>query len=166
MELLIKQGEKWFDNEDKKLIHEYQEEKLDIKELSKLHQRTRGAIKARLKRLGLINNEITENSYDEYKNSEIYKDVCEHRKERYNGGIKKEKNKNNILITIEKNNYETLQSNLETINEDINELYRKFNFLDKKLDKIIDLLEKQNNSNNNSENEDNNIQYIEIKNIT
>ena len=101
-----KQGEKWFDNEDKKLIQEYQVEKLDIIEISKLHQRTHGVIKSRL---GLLNNEITENSYDKDQTSEIYKKICKHREKRYRG-VKKENNN-----------------------------------INKKLDKIIELLEKQNN---------------------
>ena len=120
-----KQGEKWFDIEDKKLIQEYQVEKLDIIEISKLHQRTHGAIKSRL---GLLNNEITENSYDKDQTSEIYKKICKHREKRYRG-VKKENNN-----------------------------------INKKLDKIIELLEKQNNNKNEDKNY--NIQYIEIKNKT
>jgi hypothetical protein len=123
-----KNGDKWFDNEDKKLIQEYQVEKLDIIEISKLHQRTHGAIRSRLKQLGLINNEITENSYAKDQTSEIYKKICKYREKRYRG-VKKENNN-----------------------------------INKKLDKIIELLEKQNNNKNEDKNY--NIQYIEIKNKT
>lgn len=47
-------GQHWSEDEEKKLISEYMEEKLTIREIAKLHSRNIGGIKARLKKLELI----------------------------------------------------------------------------------------------------------------
>lgn len=47
-------GRKWTKDEEKRLIHEFTEEKLTIKQIANLHCRKTGGIRARLIRLGLI----------------------------------------------------------------------------------------------------------------
>ncbi|HBF86718.1 MAG TPA: hypothetical protein DDW54_03465 [Clostridiales bacterium] len=47
-------GQPWSNEEEDKLILEYNEHKLSISEIAKLHNRNNGGISARLKKLGLI----------------------------------------------------------------------------------------------------------------
>ena len=47
-------GQFWSKEEEEKLVFEYIEEKLSITEIAKLHNRNTGGIRARLKKLGLI----------------------------------------------------------------------------------------------------------------
>lgn len=49
-----RKGQLWSKEEEGKLVSEYKEEKLSIKEIAKLHSRNSGGIRARLKKLGLI----------------------------------------------------------------------------------------------------------------
>jgi len=45
----------WTEEEDKKLVNEFNSEQFSIRDLSEIHGRTTGAIRARIKKLGLIN---------------------------------------------------------------------------------------------------------------
>lgn len=45
----------WTEEEDKKLVNEFNSDEFSIRDLSKVHGRTTGAIRARLKKLGVIN---------------------------------------------------------------------------------------------------------------
>ena len=45
----------WTKEEDEKLINEFNSGQFSTRELSEIHGRTTGAIRARLKKLGLIN---------------------------------------------------------------------------------------------------------------
>lgn len=47
-------GRRWTEEEDDRLVEEYQSGNYKMTELAKMHQRTRGAIVARLKKLGII----------------------------------------------------------------------------------------------------------------
>ena len=47
-------GQLWSKEEETRLVEEYAELKLDISEIAKLHNRNNGGIRARLKKLGLI----------------------------------------------------------------------------------------------------------------
>ena len=44
----------WTEEEDRKLVNEFKSERFSIRDLSRIHGRTTGAIRARLKKLGLI----------------------------------------------------------------------------------------------------------------
>lgn len=54
-----RQGLPWPVDEDEALIEEYSQSKLPIKEIAGLHNRKPSGIRARLRKLGLINKEIT-----------------------------------------------------------------------------------------------------------
>lgn len=47
-------GLKWSSDEEEKVINEYNEQKLDINDIGKIHKRTPGGISARLAILGVI----------------------------------------------------------------------------------------------------------------
>ena len=47
-------GQLWSKEEEDKLVSEYTELKLSISEIAQLHNRKNGGIRARLKKLGLI----------------------------------------------------------------------------------------------------------------
>ena len=46
-------GKPWYDQEEKQLIKEYTVDKLSISDICKIHERTQGGIKSRLKKLEL-----------------------------------------------------------------------------------------------------------------
>ena len=47
-------GQLWSKEEEDKLVFEYVEQKLTISEIARLHNRNNGGIRARLKKLGLV----------------------------------------------------------------------------------------------------------------
>ena len=53
---IIKSGSRWYDKEDNELKKRYNDEMLDIIEISNIHNRSSSAILLRLNRLGIINN--------------------------------------------------------------------------------------------------------------
>ena len=44
----------WTEEEDRKLVNEFKSERFSIRDLSRIHERTTGAIRARLKKLRLV----------------------------------------------------------------------------------------------------------------
>ena len=74
-------GESWEKQEDDQLIKEYNVDKLTILELSKLHGRTPGGIISRLVRTKIIDKRDNVRGYLEYKNSDLYKEICKRKSE-------------------------------------------------------------------------------------
>lgn len=68
-------GAPWSQEESDRLREAYTVNNLNVKEISKIHKRTPGGIASRLMKLGLIDNYNKVKSYDEYKNSSLYKEV-------------------------------------------------------------------------------------------
>lgn len=91
----------------------YNDERLDIIEIAKQHRRLPRAIAVRLVSQGIITNEFEANGYSNYKNSEYYKEIVEQKKL-----VKKEKQEN-IMITINKNDYLQLKEEIAEIKKDI-----------------------------------------------
>ncbi len=146
MELLVNRGEKWTDNEDKQLLEEYNNVN-DISTIAKNHGRSYGGIKARLKRLGVLENENNESDTETT----------------YKPKRTRTKNKNKVLITIDQNNYTEMQNTIDSIQEDVSTIYKKILKLENKMDYIIKLLESANDEKEESQEDE---QYVEIKNKT
>ena len=113
-------GDPWTEKEEKQLNKLYNEDMLDIMEISKIHCRAPGGILSRLK----INNYITHRhrarGYEIYKNSNFYKQAVQYNKDKYKKDLT-EKSKQNIkntqldnneLIKINKSHYIELKWHL------------------------------------------------------
>ena len=116
-------GEPWYQEEDNQLNQLYNVEQLDIMQISKIHNRAPGGIISRLCKHNYIQNRISARGYLEYQNSDMYKQIVLKNKEN-NIQFQKEnvKKKENILITIDKNDYLELKADIEGMKNEITEL--------------------------------------------
>jgi hypothetical protein len=74
MEIIFKNaGEPWTQEEDTQLNKLYNEDMLDIIEISKIHNRAPGGIISRLFKHNYIVNRQSARGYIAYKNSDLYK---------------------------------------------------------------------------------------------
>ena len=69
-EKIVKASSKWSEEEDQRLIEEYNVKKLDITEIAGLHNRKQPGILFRLEKLKLINNQESARGYSKYKETE------------------------------------------------------------------------------------------------
>jgi hypothetical protein len=113
-------GKPWNYDEDTLLIKLYTEDKLKLLELCEKHNRAPGGIISRLKKHNLIEEKTDVNGYNEYFNSDLYKNMVVKSKK-----VDKHNNDNfpsqtdNILITINKNDYTELKNDVKCIKTDI-----------------------------------------------
>lgn len=77
IEYYNRQKEDWSDNEIQQLKTEYEINEMTISQIADIHYRTPGSISYKLKKLGLISNNILSRGYYEYKNSDLYKKIVE-----------------------------------------------------------------------------------------
>ena len=122
-------GEPWTPEEERQLNKLYNEDMLDIMEISKIHNRAPGGILCRLKVNKHIANRQHARGYDLYKNSNFYKLAVQTNKENYKKNLteKLEKNINitqpdNLLITIHKNDYIELRNDVKEMKNEIKDL--------------------------------------------
>jgi ATP-dependent DNA helicase PIF1 len=76
----IRQKDLWDDDEIEQLKTDYQINEKTICELGLIHRRTPGSISYKLKALELINHNTQSRGYDDYKNSDLYKEIVENSK--------------------------------------------------------------------------------------
>jgi len=120
-------GEPWCDSEDKQLNNLYNKDLLDIMEISKIHNRAPGGIISRLIKHNYISNRTLARGYINYKNSNLYKEIVSNKcKKKTEMVDKPEKNKpmqiDNLLISINKNDYVELQNDVKEMKNAIKEL--------------------------------------------
>lgn len=129
----INAGKPWTQDEMNMLNKHYNIDKLDIMKIADLHQRNPTGIISRLKVLNYIPDNESARGYHMYKNSEIYKEKMikrdENKEKRY---IKRSQlkdnnnttntNINNILITINKDDYDKLQNDVTYLRNEVSEL--------------------------------------------
>tara|TARA_B110000858_G_scaffold155740_1_gene177942 strand:- start:167 stop:469 length:303 start_codon:yes stop_codon:yes gene_type:complete len=77
MDYYTNSGKPWFDKEEEQIKKEYNEDNLDINEIGKIHKRTPGGIASRLCILGIIHNRFSARGDKEYRDSDLYKEICE-----------------------------------------------------------------------------------------
>jgi len=65
MDYYTNSGQPWYDQEEEQLKKEYNEQKLDINEIGKIHKRTPGGIGSRLCILGVIEHRVSARGYSE-----------------------------------------------------------------------------------------------------
>jgi hypothetical protein len=119
-------GEPWSPSEDARLNKLYNEDMLDIMEISKMHNRAPGGIISRLIKNKHIANRTLARGYAIYKNSDLYKEIV-FNKENAERQVKLDKqNKymqiDNALISINKNHYIELQNDVKEMKNEIKEL--------------------------------------------
>ncbi len=130
MDYYTNSGQSWSDQEEEQLKKEYIEQKLDINEIGKIHKRTPGGIGSRLCILGIIEHRLSARGYTEYKNSNLYREICEkgppkkekRPKEPKEKKIKTSVTESNILITIKQSNYNELKEELHDVKNQLNEI--------------------------------------------
>jgi predicted GIY-YIG superfamily endonuclease len=98
----------WSDEDSCNLVRLYNDENKDIIEIGKVFNRTPGSIAAKLTQLKTINNRVNARGYNDYINSELYKEVCSFY--RLNKKEKKERKDNKEIIT---NTTNSREENLE-----------------------------------------------------
>lgn len=128
-------GKKWTKEEDDQLLRLYNEDKLDIIEIAKLHSRLPRAIAVRLVRHEVISNEFEAKGYSNYKNSDYYKETMEQKISQTKDKqiIKKSQEDNNYLISINRNDYLRLQ-------DDITEMKQKIFTLNSNITELITMI--------------------------
>jgi hypothetical protein len=122
-------GQHWTSQDDNQLHNLYNEDALDIMEISKLIGRGPGVIISRLVKLNYIANRTLARGYTAYKNTDLYKQsvlssmnrnktapVC--KPEKTNKPIQIE----NVLIGINKSDYIELQKDVKEMKNEINGL--------------------------------------------
>lgn len=130
METIFKNaGEPWSPEEERQLNKLYNEEMLDIMEISKIHCRAPGGILSRLKLLKYITHRQLARGYDLYKKSNFYKQAIQVNKENYKNNLKekfeetiKPNQLDNRLISIHKNDYIELQNDVKEMKNEIKNL--------------------------------------------
>jgi len=88
-------GQPWEKKEDDQLIKEYNINMLNLLDICKIHKRMPGGIVSRLKRLNLIEDKYKIRGYEEYLQSDLYKEKQEIRKEKR---LERKKENNNICL--------------------------------------------------------------------
>jgi hypothetical protein len=130
METMFKNaGEPWTPEEERQLNKLYNEDMLDIMEISKIHCRAPGGILSRLKLLKYITHRQLARGYDLYKKSNFYKQAIQINKENYKNNLTekleqtiKANQLDNTLISICKNDYIELQHDVKEMKNDIKDL--------------------------------------------
>ena len=130
METIFKNaGEPWSPEEERQLNKLYNEEMLDIMEISKIHCRAPGGILSRLKLLKYITHRQLARGYDLYKKSNFYKQAIQINKENYKNNLTekleqtiKHNQLDNTLISIHKNDYIELQNDVKEMKNEIKDL--------------------------------------------
>ena len=130
MEIIFKNaGEPWTQEEDKQLNKLYNEDMLDIIEISKIHNRAPGGIISRLFKNNYIVNRQSARGYIAYKNSDLYKEIVSNNKDKKKTEIADKQEKkikptqiDNILISINKIDYIELQNDIKEMKNEIKEL--------------------------------------------
>ena len=119
----------WKEYEDEQLNKLYNEDMLDIIEISKIHNRAPGGIISRLFKHNYIVNRQSARGYIAYKNSDLYKEIVSNNKDKKKTEIADKPEKkikptqiDNILISINKIDYIELQNDVKEMKNEIKEL--------------------------------------------
>ena len=76
LEYYNRQKDSWDENEIQSLKSEYEKE-MTISEIADIHHRTPGSISYKLKNMKLIMHNTQSRGYNEYRTSELYKEIVE-----------------------------------------------------------------------------------------
>lgn len=79
LEYYDRQKEDWLEDELQALRSRYENQDLTISQIGDAHRRTPGAMASKLKSIGVIPIMWQARGYAEYKNSNLYKEICENK---------------------------------------------------------------------------------------
>jgi len=127
-------GDPWTKEEDIQLNKLYNEDMLDIMEISKIHNRAPGGIISRLFKHNYIVNRQSARGYIVYKNSDLYKQIVSDNKDKYKKKIKPTQT-DNILICINKSE---IQNDLKEMKNEIKDLKNTINDLVEMMKAVYD----------------------------
>jgi hypothetical protein len=132
VEYYDRQKEFWGDNEVQEIRTEYQAKEMNISQIADIHHRTPGSISYKLKSLGIIDHNTQARGYDEYKNSNLYKEIVG--KGRISDSERKIKRLSRYetitvppQINIPFKQLVDLRSDVETLKMDVKEILRLMN---------------------------------------
>ena len=99
-------GKSWELSDDEQLIKLYNDDNLEVLQIAIKLKRAPGGILARLRKLNIIENKKSAKGYEDYVNSNLYKEACEISKNRYTTKEKTniEISKDNIIKSFRKVN--------------------------------------------------------------
>ena len=134
-------GEHWTETEENQLNKLYNEDILDIMEISKIHCRAPGGIISRLHKHNYIVNRQSARGYINYKNSDLYKEIVSNNKKKIEDKPEKKikpKQIDNILISINKSDYIELQNDVKEMKNEIKELKNNIKELTEMMKAVYD----------------------------
>lgn len=138
-------GETWSPEEEKQLNKLYNENMLDIMEISRIHSRAPGGILSRLKLLKYITHRYLARGYDLYKKSNFYKQAIQNNKENYKNNLTEKLEEtikttqiDNRVIVIHKNDYIELQNDVKEMKNEIKDLKNNINELIEMMKAVYD----------------------------
>ncbi len=138
-------GEPWTPEEERQLNKLYNQDLLDIMEISKIHCRAPGGILSRLKLLKYITHRQLARGYDLYKKSNFYKQAIQTNKENYKNNLTekleqtiKSNQLDNTLISICNNDYIELHDDVKEMKNEIKDLKNSIKELVKMMKAVYD----------------------------
>ena len=136
MEIIFKNaGEPWTQEEDTQLNKLYNEDMLDIIEISKIHNRAPGGIISRLFKYNYIVNRQSARGYIAYKNSDLYKEIVSNNKDKKKTEIADKSEKKNKPTQID---YIELQNDVKEMKNEIKELKNNIKELTEMMKAVYD----------------------------
>jgi hypothetical protein len=125
-------GEPWTAKEDAQLYKLYNNDMLDVMEISRIHNRAPGGIISRLKKNNYIVQRQSARGYNSYKNSDLYKQIVESNKDKYKKDLTEKSKKitvktpissiDNVFISINKCDYLDLKNDVTEMKIEVIEL--------------------------------------------
>jgi hypothetical protein len=132
VEYYDRQKEFWGDSELQEIRTEYENKGLTISEIADIHRRTPGSISYKLIKFGIIANNKQARGYDEYKNSNLYKEIVEKGKlndseRRIKTNLRYETITVPPQVNIPFKQLVDLRTDVETLKTDVKEILRLMN---------------------------------------
>lgn len=127
-------GKLWELSDDEQLIKLYNEDQKDILQIAAIFKRAPGGISSRLKKLNIIEDNKSARGYEDYKNSDLYKEACQLSRNRH-------KDKTNIEIEISKDD---IIKSFNKVNKNMITLQKKLDNYNQLKDQIEKLTEENN----------------------
>lgn len=135
-------GHPWESDEDKQLIDEYTKKKYSLLEICRIHKRMPGGILSRLQKFNLIEIKNQARGYQEYLESDLYKEVLKAKKD-FRSMKKEEKKKCLIVENVndsKTSERQTLREARKNIPSDLEQIKKNIELLNKKVDKVLELI--------------------------
>ena len=108
LEYYNRQKNTWEENEIEEIKKQYEIEEMTISQIGDIHRRTPGSISYKLNKLGIISHNTLARGYNEYKNSNLYKEIL----------IKSKREKKEAKNKLERNIETSSSSDISNMSND------------------------------------------------